>query len=250
MLLSPLYVATPELLARYGVTSDPGVEFLTTQSGEIGILGTATARASAIRDIPRVTDAVHLTQGYTSVPGSFVTPEALAARGWVAVPAGEWFVDTPTALTADDLRHARDVAAGLGLEIESRDQQHGLVTLRRTATIAGMALALGLLAMTVGLVRGESATDLRTLTATGASRRIRRTLTAATAAGLALAGAALGTVAAGVVMLAAFHDLDALRPVPIAQLVAIGLGTPLLAALGGFLAGGREPGAIARQPIG
>ncbi|MGH2840502.1 MAG: hypothetical protein ACRDKY_06715, partial [Solirubrobacteraceae bacterium] len=44
--------------------------------------------------------------------------------------------------------------------------------------------------MTVGLIRGESAGDLRTLTATGATSRIRRTLTAATAAALALLGIA------------------------------------------------------------
>ena len=252
--LSPLYVATPELLARYGVTPDPGVEFLTTQSGDIGILGTAGARASNRAgdrsSVPRLTDAGHLTPGHTSVPGSFVTPEALTARGWVAVPAGEWFVETPTTLTDDQLRLARQIAAGAGLEVESRDRQGGLVTLRRSATAVGVVLALGLLAMTVGLVRGESAADLRTLTATGATRRARRNLTAATAGGLALAGAVLGTAGAALVLVAAFDSLDDLRPVPVGQLVLIALGTPVLAALGGWSAVGRDPSDIARQPIG
>jgi putative ABC transport system permease protein len=45
---------------------------------------------------------------------------------------------------------------------------------------AGAPLALAILAMTVGLIRSERAGDLRTLTATGATSRIRRTLTGAT----------------------------------------------------------------------
>jgi putative ABC transport system permease protein len=57
------------------------------------------------------------------------------------------------------------------------------------ATAAGAILALAILAMTVGLIRSESAGDLRTLTATGATPSIRRTLTAATAGTLALLGA-------------------------------------------------------------
>ena len=60
----------------------------------------------------------------------------------------------------------------------------------------GIALALGILAMTIGLIRSETASDLRTLTATGASSPTRRELTAATAFALALGGAVLGTVAA------------------------------------------------------
>src|SRR5215212_2349160 len=42
--------------------------------------------------------------------------------------------------------------------------------------------ALGILALTLGLISGESAGDLRTLTATGATSRVRRTLTATPAA--------------------------------------------------------------------
>ena len=43
------------------------------------------------------------------------------------------------------------------------------------ATGAGALLALAILAITVGLIRSESAGDLRTLTATGATATIRRT---------------------------------------------------------------------------
>ena len=61
------------------------------------------------------------------------------------------------------------------------------------ATVFGIVLALGILAMSVGLIRSETASDLRTLTATGASGWTRRTLTAVTAGALGLTGAVLGT---------------------------------------------------------
>src|SRR5256885_11306977 len=49
-----------------------------------------------------------------------------------------------------------------------------LAVLGREATAAGILLALGVLAMTVGLIRSETASDLRTLTAAGASSTTRR----------------------------------------------------------------------------
>jgi hypothetical protein len=57
-------------------------------------------------------------------------------------------------------------------------------------------MALCILAMSVGLIRSETANDLRTLAATGASSYTRRTLTPATAGALGLLGAVLGTFAA------------------------------------------------------
>ena len=60
--------------------------------------------------------------------------------------------------------------------------------------------------MTVGLIRSESAGDLRTLTATGATGRIRRTLTASTAGALALLGALLGVAGAYLALAAMYHD--------------------------------------------
>jgi putative ABC transport system permease protein len=57
--------------------------------------------------------------------------------------------------------------------------------------VAGILLARGPPAMTVGLIRSETAGELRTLTATGASSRTRRTLTGATAGALGLLGTAV-----------------------------------------------------------
>jgi len=123
------------------------------------------------------------------------------------------------------------------------------------ATLFGIVLALGILAMTIGLIRSETASDLRTLAATGASRSTRRMLTAATAGALALLGAVLGTVAGYVAAIAWFRNsalndgLSALSSVPVENLIVIVVGMPLIAAAVGWLLAGWEPPAIAHQPI-
>jgi putative ABC transport system permease protein len=118
------------------------------------------------------------------------------------------------------------------------------------ATAAGALLALAVLAMTVGLIRGESAGDLRTLTAAGATSGIRRTLTATTAGALALLGAILGVAGAYVVLSAIYYDdLGYLSDIPVLYLALAIVGVPLAAATAGWLLAGREPPAIARAVI-
>jgi putative ABC transport system permease protein len=118
------------------------------------------------------------------------------------------------------------------------------------ATAAGAILALAILAMTVGLIRSESAGDPRTLTATGATPSIRRTLTAATAGAPALLGALLGVAGAYVVLLALYHDdLGYLSDAPLLYLTVAVVGVPLAAAASGWLLAGHEPPAVARTVI-
>ena len=78
------------------------------------------------------------------------------------------------------------------MSVETRDSIPSINEIINVATVVGILLALGILAMSVGLVRSETARDLRTLAATGASSVARRTITAATAGALALAGAVTG----------------------------------------------------------
>jgi putative ABC transport system permease protein len=113
-----------------------------------------------------------------------------------------------------------------------------------------MLLALGILAMTVGLIRSEAAGDLRTLTATGATSTTRRALTAATAGALALLGVLLGATGAYLALLAGYHDdLGTLSRVPLLHLTVTVVGLPVTAAAVGWLLAGREPPALARQPL-
>jgi putative ABC transport system permease protein len=112
-----------------------------------------------------------------------------------------------------------------------------------------MLLALGVLAMTIGLIRSESASDLRVLTAAGASSMTRRTLTGGTAGALALLGALLGSAGAYLGMLAWQRSVRILTHVPYLNLAVIIVGLPLAAAAGGWLLAGREPAVISRRPL-
>jgi len=110
-------------------------------------------------------------------------------------------------------------------------------------------LALAILAMTVGLIRSESAGDLCTLTATGATSTIRHTLTAATASALALLGAFV-VAGAYLALAATYHDdLAYLSRIPVLSLVFIVLDVPLIATAASWILAGREPLAIARPVI-
>ncbi len=246
--LSPIYVATPKLLSNHGLdldALDPDTGVLTGETGELRVAGSKNRSAPTA-----ITRFDRRPASYTSLPGSFITLDALKQRGWQAAGSGRWLVETNQPLTTAQLATARGLAAGAGLTIESRDHQEGLATLRWQATAIGMLLALGVLAMTVGLIRSEAAGDLRTLTAAGATSATRRALTAATAGTLAALGVSLGTVGAFVALTAGYlDDLSSLSRVPVLHLVIIAVGTPTAAALAGWLLAGREPPSIARQPI-
>jgi putative ABC transport system permease protein len=104
--------------------------------------------------------------------------------------------------------------------------------------------------MAVGMMRGEAARDVRTLTATGATSRTRRALTASTAGALATLGAVLGVSAAYVFLVAAYRsDLGQLSPLPVGNLLAVVVGLPVLATAAGWLLAGREPRGFARQAL-
>jgi len=240
-----LYVGEPELLEHYGIdleAVDPDTDVITVETGELWFPQVGSAPE-------RVTNAETIDVGYSSLPGSFITPDALRQRGWDSTRVG-WLVETDEPLTGAQVNAAREAAADAGLLVETRDHQEGLVALRWQATAAGTLLALCVLAMTVGLIRNAAERDLRTLTATGATSGIRRTLTAATAGGLAFLGAALGTAGAYVGLAAGYrNDIGALSAVPVVHLVAIVVGVPLLAAGAGWLLAGREPSGLARLAI-
>ncbi len=105
--------------------------------------------------------------------------------------------------------------------------------------------------MTVGLIRSETARDLRTLTATGAGARTRRALTGVTAGVLALLGAALGTVAALLAGAVWAHSalVQTFGNVPWSDVALLVVGMPLVGAIAGWLLGGRAPSAVSRQPL-
>ena len=122
------------------------------------------------------------------------------------------------------------------------------------ATVFGIVLALAILGMSIGLVRSEASRDLRTLSATGASGGTRCILVATTAAALGFLGALVG-VAGGYLAAIGFASsnqldtLSSLESIPVANLLLILVGMPLIAAAVSWLLTLREPAAIARQPL-
>jgi putative ABC transport system permease protein len=245
-----LYLATPAVLRYLGV--DPAgvhesADFLADRS--VRTEGLVVPSFKGRRDLPlthvqRIQTDRRLF-GSTKGP-MFITPDGLRRRGWHRI-AGGWLVESRPPLTSAQIAGARERASTAGLGIEAKREDDSPTRAMAIAITAGALLALGILAMTVGLIRSESAGDLRTLTATGATPRIRRALTATTAGALALLGALLGVAGAYVVLAATYYDdLGYLSHVPILYLGLALIGLPLAAGAAGWLLSGREPPAISR----
>jgi len=245
--VTPLYVATPEVLAHDGIKAsdvDPTADVLTSRTDLAG-LQLVSGRANI--EHPKI-QRVALPH-YSAEPNSLITTHAVETLGLQVLPGG-WLIRADHALTPSEMNSARRMAAAAGLHIETRSAPHSLNALGRYATGIAVLVVLGVLAMVVGLLRSETAGDLRTLTAAGAGRRTRRALTATTAGALALLGGVMGTASA-YLALVAWHrsDLGALRAVPVADLTAILVGLPLLAVGAGWVLSGREPAAVSRRPL-
>lgn len=257
----PIYVATPQVLEHAGLDQGSpaldadvlidqelfsdigGADPDAIQEGALAFVGTSRKNLP-IRDV----EAIDVSP-YWSAPRSFVTPEAIRRNGWETAPAA-WFVEAKEPLTGQQLAEAREMAADEGMTVEVRRAQEGLGQMRAGATVVAVLLGLGTLAMTVGLIRSEATGDLRTLAATGASGRVRRTITGVTAGTLAFLGALLGTAGAYAGLAAGYDDdIAQLSQPPVPELVVIAVGLPLLAAAAGWLLAGREPPALARTPI-
>jgi putative ABC transport system permease protein len=162
-----------------------------------------------------------------------------------------WLIQAPAPLTATQINAARQLALAFGVTAETKSSAPDLGEFADGATALGIVIAFGVLAASVGLIRSETAPDLRTLTATGASTTTRRTITAATAAALGLLGAILGIAGAVIAGLAWAHSsLSAMfGDLPLSDVLILLAGLPLVAATGGWLLAGREPTVIARQPL-
>jgi putative ABC transport system permease protein len=240
-----LYVATPAVLHYLGInpaTIDPTTNILTVQAGQ-----------TDLTTITTITESTHVQRihapGYSSEPTSLITVNGLRHEHWTQIQSG-WMVESARPLTPAQIAVARDVAAKAGLVIEARNTQASLATISTGATVAGALIALGVLAMAVGLIRAEAAGEVRTLTAIGAASTTRRTLAATTAGTLALLGALLGSAAA-YLALATGHrsDISVLSRVPVLDLTITVVGVPVAAALAGWVLAGRKQSSVARQAL-
>jgi putative ABC transport system permease protein len=273
-----VYVATPALLRAYGInpSSIPSnVDVLTSRPGLAGsgaqlVYGgggkggpgapgpgnTSDCPPGSCLAHPVIQEESQLPTG-TSAPNTLITESALH-RLHIANDSSldGWFLQANNPITSAQLINARTAAASNSLSVESKNSAPSSAEIVNWATVFAIALALGILAMSVGLIRSETASELRTLTATGASSRTRRTLTAVTAGGLAFLGALLGTVAAYVGLIGWFRSnpleggvSDVIDHIPWTNLLLIVIAMPVAAMIVGWLLAGREPTGIATRPM-
>jgi putative ABC transport system permease protein len=199
---------------------------------------------------PRVQTISRLPSG-TDEPNLVVTAAAAARLGLSLRPSG-WLVQLPTGLTATQLNSARVRAAAAGLTITAKTDAPSLAEVRNYACAAGVLVALGVLILTVGLVRAESARDDRALSALGAGRRTRRAISAWTAGSLAVLAAGSGTAVAYLATVAFFRNQlsERMSNPPVLDLLAVLIGLPVAAALGGWIFSGRRVKIVPRPVIG
>jgi putative ABC transport system permease protein len=270
-----VYLATPQLLATYGIKASqiaPGTDFLTMRPGlgslpdmemiwsnsgyqspgerEPGNSGGPPCTLSHDCVANPVIQTISRLPGGTSAPNTVITEYAV--RKYHLQPTlNGWLIQAPAPLTAAQVNAGQQLALGYGITVETRSGNPSLGEVADGATAAGIVIAFGVLAASVGLIRSETARDLRTLTAAGASPRTRRVIAAATAAALGLLGAVLGMGGAVIAGLAWAHSSLAamFNDVLLTDALILLIGLPLVAAAGGWLLAGREPAAIARQPL-
>jgi putative ABC transport system permease protein len=278
-----IYVATAQLLRAFGISQsqvNPSADILTMRPGLSTlskmqlIYGTLPCAGTARGCPPGPSgsdDTLPCLKGHcvnnpviqqlsalpsgTSAPNTLITEHAIRRLGLESSVSiqGE-LIQTAQPLTASQIHSAQQAAAASGASVETRNSIPPFSEILDVATVLGILLALGVLAMSVGLVRSETARDLRTLTATGASSLVRRTITAATTGALALAGAVTGVFCAYLAAIGFFRTsqldgLSELSSIPVANLLLIVVGMPLVAVIAGWLLAGRQPPAIARQPM-
>jgi putative ABC transport system permease protein len=272
-----VYVATPQLLATYGIKASqiaPGTDILTMRPGlagephmemlwDIGSVsdssvpppppgfagGPPCTLSSHCLASPAIQTVSSLPSG-TAAPNTVATEYAVSKYHMQSQLSG-WLIQAPAPLTAAQLRAVQQFGNANEVQVLTASYNPSLADFTRGATALGIVIALSVLAMSVGLIRSETAPDLRTLTATGASGMTRRMITAATAAALGLLGAILGMAGAVIAGMAWTHSgLTATAGgVPLTDIVILLIGLPLIAGAGGWLFAGREPPAVARQPI-
>jgi putative ABC transport system permease protein len=266
-----VYVATPQLLRAYGITGaqvSPDADFLTMRPGLSSLTNmrllhgaykfgppapNSPCPPSRCLANPKIQEVSALPSG-TSAPNTVITEHAVRQLHLMTSVAG-WLIQAPDALTAGQISTVQHAAATAGLAVETPNRIPSFTEILDVATVFGILLALGILAMSVGLLRSETASDLRVLTAAGAGSTARRAISAATAGALALIGAGVGIVAGYIAAIGFFRTnqldtLSSLTSIPVANLLLILVGVPLVAVIGGWLLAGREPSAIGRRPLG
>ena len=170
-----IYVATPQLLRAFGIKEsqiDPKALVLTSRPGLSGVNGLVfdystaaklgpgqNAPGGSLRD-PLIQEMSALPAG-TSAPNTVITEYAMK-RFHIGSATSDWLVVGSHSFTAAQISSAQLTASTAQLQVESRNDIPSGSTIVNYATLFGILIALGVLAMSVGLVRSETSSELRT----------------------------------------------------------------------------------------
>jgi putative ABC transport system permease protein len=243
------------LTSRPGLSGVSGLVFNYASNAKTGPGGSSqgcTAAAGCLAN-PVIQGVGALPSG-TSGPNTLVTEHAMR-EFHISASTTDWLVQGSRPFTASQISNAELTASTTQLTVESKNDEPTSSAVIGSATLFGILIALAVLGMSVGLVRSETSSDLRTLAATGASSYTRRTLTAVTAGALGFLGALLGVVGGYIAMIGWLRSnslnggISALGNIPVADLLFLLFAMPAFAAAIGWLFAGREPAAMAHQAI-
>ena len=266
------YVATPQLLKAFGIAPSsirPSTDIITMRPRFTGLSDMRLYHGTYLNHLessgrfnpnqparvpcpaqycvanPPMQQVTQLPSG-TSAPNTVVT-EAAVSRLHLHPNLVAWLLVTAHDPTAAQITTARNDAAAVDMSIETRNSLPTSAEVGGWATAIGTLLALGILAMTIGLIRSESADEMRVLEATGASTYERRTIAAVSGAGLVALAAIAGTLAAylgsaAFLLQGRLDSVGELLNIPLVDLLLIVVGMPVVAYLGVWLlTGNRSP---------
>src|SRR5208283_3486418 len=243
-----IYVATPQMLRAFGIKAsqiNPNADVLSSRPGLSGVSNMTFTYGSGNGNGPGsgpssqpgcnaatdclanpVIQEVGALPAGTSAPNTVITEHAMK-EFHIQQTTTDWLVQGTQAFSASQIASAELAASTAQLSVESKNDQPTSFAVITWATVFGIVIALGVLGMSVGLIRSETARDLRTLAATGASSYTRRTLTAVTAGALGFLGALLGTIGGYIGMIGWLRSnslnggISALGNVPVRDLLII-----------------------------
>jgi putative ABC transport system permease protein len=204
-----------------------------------------------VRILPRCWHESTLPWNQTShQTGDGSTEHAIRALAQQPILDG-WLIQTSHALTPAQTDLARRTALAAHARVEAASGTPSLAQVRNRLALASLVVALAVVALITGLARSEAARDQRTLASIGASGTTRRNISAVTTGAIALLGAVVGTAVAYLAVTAWAHTTlrTTLTPILVTDLLALLVGLPCLATIGGWLFAGRDLPANSRKPL-
>jgi hypothetical protein len=221
----PTALATPELLEVIGVQP---------RSDDVDVIVAFESRL----ELPDDVVVQRESQWGESLPQALIVDPTIAPAGAEELSDSNLLVlDRP--YTAQERARLQEAS---GNAITFGGDAPPFVTIRTIAMAAGALFAVAAIAVTVALIRTETARDQRILRSLGASSSRARAVGAATAAGLALAASVIAVGVSLAVLTGIFRnpDEDFTFHMPWAELGTVFVVVPLLAgAVGWLLTSGR-----------